>query len=101
MARKRVAILISGRGSNMAALIEAAGSPSYPAEIVLVVSSRAAAAGLSRAEEAGVSTAIVEARARPDRATFEAAIERRLADAKVELIALAGFMRILSAGFVT
>jgi len=101
MARKRVAILISGRGSNMTALINAAKAPDYPAEIVLVLSSRTDAAGLARAQAAGVPAAIVEARARPDRAAFEAVVEQRLAEARVELIALAGFMRILSPAFVT
>jgi phosphoribosylglycinamide formyltransferase 1 len=101
MARKRVAILISGRGSNMSALINAAKAPDYPAEIVLVLSSRTDAAGLARAQAAGVPVAIVESRARPDRASFEAVVEQRLAEARVELIALAGFMRILSPAFVT
>ena len=101
MARKRVAILISGRGSNMAALINAAKAADYPAEIVLVLSSRTDAAGLARAQAAGVPAAIVEARAGPDRASFEAVVEQRLAEARVELIALAGFMRILSPAFVT
>lgn len=99
--RRRAAILISGRGSNMAALLEAARGPAYPAEIALVLSSRADAAGLARAAAAGVPTAVVESRAfRGDREAFEAAMEEVLARHGVELIALAGFMRVLTEGFV-
>jgi phosphoribosylglycinamide formyltransferase 1 len=99
--RAHTAVLISGRGSNMAALLEAARDPSYPAEIVLVLSNRADAAGLARAAEAGVPTAVVEHRPfRGDRAAFEAAMEAELARHGVELIALAGFLRVLTEGFV-
>lgn len=99
--RVRTAILISGRGSNMAALLEAAAAPDYPAEIVLVLSNRADAAGLLRAREAGVPTAAVESRAfGRDRAAFEAAMEAELLSRGVELVALAGFMRVLTEGFV-
>jgi phosphoribosylglycinamide formyltransferase-1 len=99
--RARTAILISGRGSNMAALLEAAAAPGYPAEIVLVLSNRADAAGLLRAREAGVPTAAVESRAfGRDRAAFESAMEAELLSRGVELIALAGFMRVLTEGFV-
>jgi len=97
--RHRVAVLISGRGSNMAALIEAAQAPDYPAEIVLVLSNRRDAAGLARAAAAGVRTAVVDHRAFTTRETFEAAIEAELIEAGAELICLAGFMRLLSAGF--
>jgi phosphoribosylglycinamide formyltransferase-1 len=100
MARKRVAILISGRGSNMAALITAAKAPDYPAEIVLVVSNKPDAGGLRLAAVAGVPTATVDAKGLPDRAAFEAAIDRHLTDAKVDIVCLAGFMRILSPAFV-
>jgi formyltetrahydrofolate-dependent phosphoribosylglycinamide formyltransferase len=98
--RKRVAVLISGRGSNMAALIEAAKAADYPAEIVLVLSDRAEAAGLERARAAGIAAAFVRAE-RPGRAAFEAALGERLTTAGVELVCLAGFMRILSADFVS
>ncbi len=98
--RKRAAVLISGRGSNMAALIDAAAKPDYPAEIVLVVSSRADAAGLARAAEAGIATAVVNAKEFGDRAAFEAEINRRLEAAGIEIVCLAGFMRLLSADFV-
>ncbi|MGO9769405.1 MAG: phosphoribosylglycinamide formyltransferase [Roseiarcus sp.] len=98
--RARVAILISGRGSNMAALIEAARAPDFPAEIALVLSNKRDAGGLERAREAGVATGIVESRDYPDREAFEAAVLERLAAHRVDLICLAGFMRILSAPFV-
>lgn len=98
MARRRVAILISGRGSNMAALIEAATAPDYPAEIVLVLSDKPDAAGLVRARDAGIAAeAIVTG---GGRATFEAALNARLDRAGIELICLAGFMRVLSPDFV-
>lgn len=98
--RRRTAILISGRGSNMAALLAAAADPAYPAEIALVLSNRADAAGLARAAEAGIPTAVVESRPfGRDRAGFEAAMEAELARHGVELIALAGFMRVLTEGF--
>ncbi|HWX48816.1 MAG TPA: phosphoribosylglycinamide formyltransferase [Roseomonas sp.] len=98
--RRRTAILISGRGSNMAALLAAAADPAYPAEIALILSNRADAAGLARAAEAGLSTAVVESRRfGRDRAGFEAEMEAVLAAHGVELIALAGFMRVLTEGF--
>jgi len=100
--RRRTAILISGRGSNMAALLAAAADPAYPAEVVLVLSNRAAAGGLAHAAAAGIPTAVVESRAhRGDRAGFEAAMEAVLAAHGVELVALAGFMRVLTEGFTT
>jgi len=101
MARKRVAILISGRGSNMVALIEAARAPSYPAEIALVVSNRPAAAGLSHAEAMGVPTAVVDHRPHgQDRAAFERALQATLDQHQVELVCLAGFMRLFTLEFV-
>lgn len=99
--RRRTAILISGRGSNMAALLSAAADPAYPAEIALVLANKASAGGLARAAEAGIPTAVVESRAfGRDRAGFEVAMEAELAKHGVELIALAGFMRVLTEGFV-
>ena len=98
--RRRVAILISGRGSNMAALVEAAADPDYPAEIVLVVSNRAEAQGLAFAAARGIPSAVVEHAAYPDRESFDAAMEAHLRRHAVELVCLAGFMRILSDGFV-
>ncbi|MBU8539098.1 phosphoribosylglycinamide formyltransferase [Falsiroseomonas tokyonensis] len=97
----RVAVLISGRGSNMAALLRAAAQPGYPATIALVLSNRADAAGLAVAQEAGVPTAVVESRGfKGDRAGFEAAMEAEFARHAVQLVALAGFMRVLTEGFV-
>lgn len=100
MIRVRTAILISGRGSNMAALIAAAKAPDYPAEIALVLSDRADAAGLELARAAGVATDIIAWRGARERVAFEDELDQRLRRARVELICLAGFMRILSAGFV-
>jgi phosphoribosylglycinamide formyltransferase-1 len=101
MARKRVAVLISGRGSNMAALIEAAKDPAYPAQIVLVVSNVPAAGGLLVAEAAGIATATVDHKQfGKDRAVFEQALQTVLEEHNVDIVCLAGFMRILTAEFV-
>jgi phosphoribosylglycinamide formyltransferase-1 len=104
MARKRVAILISGRGSNMASLIGAAATPAYPAEIALVISNRADAAGLARAAAAGVATRVIDHRAYgkgPEgRLRFDAALQEALVDAAIDIVCLAGFMRLLTAPFV-
>ncbi|GJD57871.1 phosphoribosylglycinamide formyltransferase [Methylobacterium dankookense] len=99
-AKTRVAILISGRGSNMVSLIEAARAPDFPAEIVLVLSNRPEAAGLARAAEAGIATQAIDHRAYPDRDSFDAALDAELRAAKVDLVCLAGFMRIFTPGFV-
>lgn len=99
MSRPRVAILISGRGSNMVALLEAAAHPDYPAEIALVVSNRADAAGLDRARDMGVPVAVVPSRGR-GREAFEAELAAVLDKAGITLLALAGFMRVLTPGFV-
>ncbi|WP_413988311.1 phosphoribosylglycinamide formyltransferase [Labrys okinawensis] len=98
--RKRVAILISGRGSNMAALIEAARDPSYPAEIVAVISNRPGAPGLARAREAGLVAEAIDHKAFASRSDFEAALEARLEAHVVDLVVLAGFMRLMTAAFV-
>jgi phosphoribosylglycinamide formyltransferase-1 len=101
MARKRVAILISGRGSNMMALIEAAKDPAYPAEIVLVLSNRPDAAGLARAQTEGIATAVVDhARFGKDREAFERTLQDELERYRIELVCLAGFMRLLTPWFV-
>jgi len=97
--RKRVAILISGRGSNMSALIAAAKAPDYPAEIVLVASNRPEAIGLRHARAAGIPTSSLDHRGH-DRESFERALQDALAGARVELICLAGFMRLLTPWFV-
>ena len=98
--RVRTAVLISGRGSNMSALIEAARAPSFPAEIVLVLSDEPAAAGLPIARDAGVAAEAIEYRAYPRKEAFEAALDARLLAASAELVCLAGFMRVLSPPFV-
>jgi formyltetrahydrofolate-dependent phosphoribosylglycinamide formyltransferase len=98
----RTAVLISGRGSNMAALLAAAADPGYPAEIALVLSNREDAAGLERARASGVPTAVLESRVfGRDREAFEHAMEAELGGHGIELVALAGFMRVLTPGFVT
>lgn len=94
----RTAVLVSGRGSNLAALIAAARQPGYPASIALVLSNEPAAGGLERAAEAGIATAVVPHRGRP-KADFEAALQAELEKAGIGLVALAGFMRVLSADF--
>jgi phosphoribosylglycinamide formyltransferase-1 len=98
-AKKRVAILISGRGSNMTALVEAARDPAYPAEIVGVFSNRADAPGLQYAWLAGIPTAVHSHKDYPSREAFDAQIQAVLDGWGAELICLAGFMRILSHGF--
>src|SRR6201992_845490 len=99
--KRRVAILISGRGSNMAALIEAAKGTDFPAGIVAVISHRTDAGGLATAKASGVPTAIIESKHfGADRAAFEAALQAELDQHKVELICLGGFMRLLTAEFV-
>jgi len=100
--RKRVAVLISGRGSNMSALIEAAKAQDYPAEIALVLSNRPEAAGLAHARAAGITTVIVDHTAHGnDRESFERALAAVLDAHRIELVCLAGFMRLLTPWFVT
>ena len=98
--RLRVAILISGRGSNMQALIEDCAQADSPAEIALVISNKAEAGGLARASAVGIATDVVSHRAYADRAAFEAEIDAKLRAAKIQFVCLAGFMRILSDEFV-
>ena len=99
--KRRVAILISGRGSNMAALIDAAKAADFPAEIVAVISNRADAPGLERAAASGIPTSVIESKPfGKDRAGFEAVLQRTLEEKKVELICLGGFMRLFTAEFV-
>jgi phosphoribosylglycinamide formyltransferase-1 len=101
MARKRVAVLISGRGSNMVALIEAAKDPSFPAEIVVVVSNDPAAQGLERAAAANIPREVVDHRQfGRDREGFERALQDVLIKFETQLICLAGFMRLLTPWFV-
>lgn len=100
MARLRTAVLISGRGTNLQALIDACAAPDHPAEIALVLSNKAKAKGLDRATAAGIATATIDHRAFDDRDSFDQAITAALDEAGIELICLAGFMRILGAPFV-
>src|SRR5512139_3201364 len=101
MSRKRVAVLISGRGSNMAALIEAAKDKSYPAEIVLVVSNRPDAGGLLVARAANIAAEVVaHTEFGRDRSGFERALQAILEKHRIDLVCLAGFMRLLTAEFV-
>ncbi len=100
MARLKVGVLISGRGSNLQALLDACADPAFPAEIVLVLSNVAGAAGLGRAEKAGVATRIIDHKPFPSREAFDAKLDEALRSAGVELICLAGFMRLLTDGFV-
>jgi len=99
-AKKRTAILISGRGSNMRALIEAAGASDYPAEIVGVFSSRADAPGLQTAAEAGLPAETLAPADYPDRPAYDAAVQEILEGWRAELVCLAGYMRLLSDRFV-
>ena len=98
---RRVAILISGRGSNMTALIEAAAAEGFPARIALVISNRSDAAGLAHAKAAGVATLVIESKPfGSDRAGFEAVLQAALDDHQIEVICLGGFMRLFTADFV-
>jgi len=98
--KKRVGILISGRGSNMMALVEAARAADYPAEIAAVISNVPDAAGLAWAKAHGVPSGVIDHKAYPSREAFDAVVHETLIDLGVDLIALAGFMRIQSVDFV-
>jgi phosphoribosylglycinamide formyltransferase 1 len=99
-AKKRTAILISGRGSNMQALVAAARADDFPANIVLVVSNRPNAAGLEWAAANGHATLVIDHKAHATRAAFESALQDALDAANVEFVALAGFMRLMTPAFV-
>jgi len=102
MARKRVAILISGRGANMGALIAAAKTPDYPAEIVLVLSNRPGAGGLRRASAEGIATAVVDhTDFGTDREAFEHAVQAHLETREIDIVCLAGFMRLFTPSFAS
>lgn len=98
--RVRLGVLISGRGSNMESLAKAAALPDYPAEIAVVISNRADAVGLGIAAGLGLATAALPHRSYANRAAFDDALDASLRHYRVELIVLAGFMRVLTAGFV-
>jgi len=95
----KVGVLISGRGSNLQALIDACAAPDFPAKIVLVISNKADAYGLERAHVAGIQTAVINHKDFPDRQTFDRAMSEKLNQAGVQLVCLAGFMRLLSPWF--
>jgi len=99
MAKLKVGVLISGRGSNMAALIRAAEATDYPAEIACVISNRIDAAGVQTAKTAGIATAVISHRSYPNRETFDRAVSAELEKHGVDLLVLAGFMRIFSPWF--
>jgi phosphoribosylglycinamide formyltransferase-1 len=101
VARLKVAVLISGRGSNLQALVDACANPGFPAEIRLVISNVPDAAGLERAARACIPTRVIARGDFADRAGFEAAIDAALVEAGIQLVCLAGFMRILGEAFVT
>jgi phosphoribosylglycinamide formyltransferase 1 len=100
MAKLRVGILISGRGSNMRALIEACADSGYPAEIVVVISNVPEAPGLARAAAAGIATLVIDHKAYIERSAFDDALHAALLSRKVDLVCLAGFMRLLTEAFV-
>lgn len=99
--RRKVGVLVSGRGSNLQALIDACADPSFPAEIALVISNVPGVYALERAETAGIPTRIIPHKPFPSREAFDAAMDAELRAAGVEFVCLAGFMRLLSAPFVT
>jgi len=99
--KRRVAILISCRGSNMVALIEGARAADYPADIALVISNKPDAAGLARAQESGIKTIVIDSKPfGKDRAAFEAVMQNALDEHRIDLICLGGFMRLLTDDFV-
>lgn len=100
MQKRRVGILISGRGSNMQALVKAMRQPGFPAEPVVILSNRPEAEGVAWAQAQGLPTVVIDHKQYANRMAFEARMHQALLDAKVELICNAGFMRMLTGGFV-
>ncbi len=100
MTRRKIAVLISGNGSNLQSLIDACAAPVYPAEITLVISNKGDAYGLKRAEAAGIRTEIISHRDFPDREAFDQKLHGTISASGVEYVCLAGFMRLLTPGFV-
>ncbi|MDJ0513380.1 MAG: phosphoribosylglycinamide formyltransferase [Methyloceanibacter sp.] len=99
--KRRVGVLVSGRGSNLQALIDAAEAPEYPAELVLVISNVPDVQGLARAKAAGIPASTINHKSFGSREAFEDALHDALSEAKVELLCNAGFMRLLTEGFVS
>ena len=100
MSKTRVGVLISGNGSNLQALIDATTIPEYPAEIALVISNKADAYGLKRAANAGIPTEIISHKDYDTRDAFDAKLDETLCGYGIEFVCLAGFMRVLTEGFV-
>jgi phosphoribosylglycinamide formyltransferase-1 len=100
MARLKVGVLVSGSGTNLQTLIDLCATPGFPAEIMLVISNKPDVMALRRAEQAGIPTRVVSHKAYPDRSSFDAAIDLALREHQVELVCLAGFMRVLTTEFV-
>jgi phosphoribosylglycinamide formyltransferase, formyltetrahydrofolate-dependent len=98
--KRKVGVLVSGRGSNLQALLDAAADPAFPAEIALVVSNVPGAYALERAAKAGVPTRVIPHKGFPSREAFDDAVDAALRAAGVEIVCLAGFMRLLTKGFV-
>lgn len=98
--KKKIGVLVSGRGSNLQALIDACAQPGFPAEIVLVISNIPGVYALERAEKAGIATQVIPHKGFPSREEFDAAMDASLRAAGVEIVCLAGFMRLLTKGFV-
>ena len=99
MKKRKVGVLVSGRGSNLQALLDACADPAFPAEIVLVISNIPGVYALERAEKAGVATQVIPHKGFPSREAFDAEMDKALRAAGVEIVCLAGFMRLLSSGF--
>jgi phosphoribosylglycinamide formyltransferase-1 len=97
---KKLVILISGRGSNMEAIVRACSDEGWPAQVAAVIANRPDAAGLAFAASHGIATAVVDHRQFPDRESFDAALARQIDSFAPDLVVLAGFMRVLTAGFV-
>ena len=100
MAKLKVGVLVSGSGTNLQALIDHCADPGFPAEVALVISNKPGAGALDRAARAGIPSSVIPHRDFPDRAGFDAALDAALRHAGIELVCLAGFMRVLTAGFV-
>lgn len=98
--RRKLGVLISGRGSNLAALVEACRAPDFPAEIALVISNRPGAPGLDFAAQAGIRALVIDHKEFASRAAFDRVLDETLRDAGVDLVCNAGFMRILTPDFV-
>lgn len=98
--RQRLAVLVSGSGSNLQAILDACAKPGYPAEVAVVLSNVPTALALERARKAGVAADVLDHKAFPDRAAFDRALAERVASYQVDLVCLAGFMRVLGPGFL-